>query len=86
MDEPAASIVGFLRGIGIAVGRGRHRPGPCLHEGGYRGHSPGLLRSFAFGVPPGLHHLEEAGMAFGPLRAKENGVESYPHMVRWLRE
>ena len=165
MDEPAATIVAFLRGIGIAVELAELSPGDCFlpgirverggllvdeadlawpgdllheaghvavapaalrerltgdvdvpgldmhalefaavpwsyaaavavgidpalvfHEGGYRGHSPGLLRTFAFGVPPGLRYLEEAGMAFGPLRAKERGVEPYPHMVRWVRE
>ena len=61
-------------------------PALVFHEGGYRGHSPGLLQTFAFGVPPGLRYLEEAGMAFGARRAEEYGVEPYPHMVRWLRE
>jgi hypothetical protein len=60
-------------------------PAEVFHGGGYRGHSPGLLRTFALGAPIGLHVLEEAGMAAGRRRAAELGVEPYPHMLRWMR-
>jgi hypothetical protein len=60
-------------------------PAGVFHGGGYRGHSPGLLRTFALGAPIGLHVLEEAGMAAGRRRAAELGVEPYPRMLRWLR-
>jgi hypothetical protein len=56
--------------IGIA-------PEDVFHGGGYRGHSPGLLRNFELGVPIGLHHLVAAGMTTAEL---------YPKMQRWLRE
>ena len=61
-------------------------PAIVFHEGGYHGHSPGLLRTFALGVPPGLRYLQEAGMAVSAQQAKELGVDPYPHMLRWLRE
>jgi hypothetical protein len=61
-------------------------PALVFHEGGYHGHSPGLLGNFAVGVPIGVNHLEEYGMTAGPVRAAELGVEPYPHMLRWLRE
>ena len=51
-------------------------PALVFHEGGYRGHSPGLLRTFGFGVYPGVALLEDAGLTDGP---------SYPRMLRWLR-
>src|SRR4051794_31925328 len=60
-------------------------PALVFHDGGYRGHSAGLLRTFALGAPIGVHLLEAAGMtAVGP-RAQALGVEPYPHMLRWLR-
>jgi hypothetical protein len=52
-------------------------PALVFHGGGYRGHSPGLLRNFQLGVPIGLHFLVEAGMT---------SAELYPRMQRWLRE
>jgi hypothetical protein len=51
-------------------------PALVFHGGGYRGHSPGLLRNFELGVPIGLHHLVTAGMTTAEL---------YPRMLRWLR-
>ena len=61
-------------------------PALVFHEGGYHGHAEGLLSNFAVGVPIGVHWLEEYGMTAGGLRAKELGVEPYPHMLRWLRK
>lgn len=60
-------------------------PAVVFHDGGYRGKARGLLRTFGFGVYPGLPYLEAAGMAFGPARAAELAVEPFPHMVHWLR-
>jgi hypothetical protein len=51
-------------------------PALVFHEGGYHGHSPGLLRNFELGVPIGLHLLVEAGMTTAEL---------YPRMLSWLR-
>jgi hypothetical protein len=52
-------------------------PGLVFHEGGYHGHSAGLLRNFQVGVPIGLHLLVDAQMTT---------PEMYPRMLRWLRE
>jgi hypothetical protein len=52
-------------------------PGLVFHEGGYHGHSAGLLSNFRLGVPIGLHLLVEAEMTT---------PEMYPRMLRWLRE
>jgi hypothetical protein len=60
-------------------------PAEVFHGGGYRGHSPGLLRTFALGAPIGVNVLEAAEMAAGPRLAAELGVEPYPHMRRWVR-
>jgi hypothetical protein len=60
-------------------------PALVFHEGGYRGRSPGILSTFAFGVYPGANLLEEAGMTATGPRAEALGVEPYPHMIEWLR-
>ena len=51
-------------------------PALVFHEGGYHGHSAGLLSNFRLGVPIGLHLLVEAGLTT---------PDAYPHMLRWLR-
>jgi hypothetical protein len=51
-------------------------PALVFHEGGYHGHSAGLLRNFEVGVPIGLHLLVDAGMTT---------PDEYPRMRRWLR-
>ena len=60
-------------------------PAVVFHDAGYRGKARGLLRTFGFGVYPGLPYLEAAGMAAGPRRAAELGVAPFPHMLHWLR-
>ena len=60
-------------------------PALVFHGGGYRGKSEGLLRTFGFGVYPGAHLLEAAGMTATGPRAEALGVPPYPHMLRWLR-
>jgi hypothetical protein len=52
-------------------------PAVVFHEGGYRGKSEGLLRTYGFGVYPGANLLIDAGMTTKDL---------YPRMLRWLRE
>jgi hypothetical protein len=51
-------------------------PALVFHEGGYHGHSAGLLRNFRMGVPIGLHLLVDAEMTTPDM---------YPGMLRWLR-
>ena len=60
-------------------------PALVFHEGGYRGHSPGLLATFEV-APFGVHLLEAAGMTATGPRAAALGVDPYPNMLRWLRE
>jgi hypothetical protein len=52
-------------------------PAVVFHAGGYRGQSEGLLRTFGFGVYPGLNILVDAGMTTADV---------YPRMLRWLRD
>jgi hypothetical protein len=51
-------------------------PKLVFHEGGYHGHSAGLLRNFQVGVPIGLHLLVDAGMTT---------PEEFPRMLHWVR-
>jgi hypothetical protein len=60
-------------------------PAVVFHPAGYRGKAAGLLRTFGYGVYPGAHLLEAAGMCVGPRHAAEAGVPPYPHMICWLR-
>lgn len=61
-------------------------PAVLFHDGGYRGHSPGLLRSFALGVYVGVDDLQAAGLTATPRIAAQRGIAPYPHMTRWLRD
>jgi hypothetical protein len=51
-------------------------PAVVFHDGGYHGHSAGLLSNFRIGVPIGVHLLVDAGMTT---------PEAYPKMQLWLR-
>ena len=52
-------------------------PALVFHAGGYRGKSEGLLRTFGFGVYPGLPLLVESGLTT---------PAGYPRMLRWVRD
>jgi hypothetical protein len=64
----------------------RLAPSVLFHEGGYRGHSAGLIMSYSYGVYPGAFSLAQAGMTFVGADAERAGVPPYPRMARWLRE
>ena len=64
----------------------RLQPSVLFHEGGYRGHSAGLIASYGYGVYPGAFGLAQAGMSVVGSEATLAGVPPYPHMTRWLRE
>jgi hypothetical protein len=67
--EPAAMLWSYAAALHLGID-----PAVVFHEGGYRGRGPGLLRTFGFGVFPGLHVLVRLGLA----------GEDYPRMLRWL--
>ena len=54
-----------------------------FHPAGYRGQAPGLAMNFALGVYPGVHGLIGAGLAANLPIGKP---DSYPKLLRWLRE
>lgn len=78
--EIAAVVWSYAAAVDIGID-----PAIVFHDAGYRGKARGLARTFGLGVYPGLPYLEAAGMAFGPRRAAELGVEPFPRMVSWLR-
>jgi hypothetical protein len=57
-----------------------------FHDGGYHGHSAGLINTFSLGVYPGAFGLSQAGMTHIGADAERAGIPPYPHMTRWLRE
>lgn len=56
-----------------------------FHPNGYKDDSAWLIETFSSGNYIGLPFLEWAGLALGPVRASAEGVEAFPHMVRWVR-
>ena len=54
-----------------------------FHPAGYRGQASGLAMNFALGVYPGVHGLIGAGLAANVPIGKP---DSYPKLLRWLRE
>ena len=73
VDRLEKAAVPWSYAAALAIGIA---PEVVFHAGGYRGKSEGLLRTFGFGVYPGLNLLVEAGMTT---------VDAYPRMLRWLR-
>ncbi len=61
-------------------------PALLFHDGGYRGKSVGLIRTYGFGVYPGAAHLEAIGLTATGERARAQGVAPYPHMLKWVRD
>jgi len=59
-------------------------PEVVFHKDGYKGNSQGLLTNFRLGVYLGVNSLEEAGMTLTASLARD-GLQSYPHMLKWLR-
>ncbi|MGN6520840.1 MAG: hypothetical protein ACTHK2_15575 [Dokdonella sp.] len=57
-----------------------------FHEGGYRGHAPGLAQSFSLGVYVGVAGLAALGLCAIGEDARRRGIEPYPHMLQWLRD
>jgi hypothetical protein len=61
-------------------------PKVLFHEGGYRGKSESLIRTYGFGVYPGANLLENLGMTLTKRKADDAGVQAYPRMLKWLRD
>jgi hypothetical protein len=59
-------------------------PSLVFHEGGYRGWSKALIENFTEGRYVGVPLLQWIGLTADDKRAKEMGVEPYPHMIKWL--
>lgn len=56
-----------------------------FHSGGYRDDSAKLIQSFATGHYIGAPMLGYYGMCADMQTALEQGVPSFPNMIRWLR-
>jgi hypothetical protein len=82
LDELEHAVVPWSYAAAVHLGIA---PSVVFHPGGYRGRSEDILRTFAFGVYPGVPLLEAAGMTATGARAEARGVAPYPHMLRWLR-
>lgn len=67
--EPAAMLWSYAAAMQIGL-----EPQQVFHGGGYAGKAAGLLRTYGYGVYPGLPVLVQLGLADA----------SYPRMLRWL--
>ena len=61
-------------------------PRIVFHPAGYLGNSEALLFNFSLGVFPGVNQLEDAGMTFSERTAAASGAESFPKMIKWLKD
>jgi len=59
-------------------------PSVVFHDGGYRGWSKAFIENFTNGRYVGVPMLQWIGLTADNKRAKEMGVEPYPHMIKWL--
>jgi hypothetical protein len=83
-DDPAEEMAAIAWSYAAA----RHLeidPTMVFHSEGYRGGAQVLLTAFESGATVGQPMLEWFGMTLSPKAAAEQGLEPYPHMLRWLR-
>ena len=57
-----------------------------FHPDGYHGHSQGLALAYSLGVHHGATGLAALGLCAVGAQAQRDGVQPYPHMLRWLRD
>jgi hypothetical protein len=60
-------------------------PAVVFHPDGYKGGSASLIENFTAGRMIGVPLLQYFGMTLEPRQAAEQGIEPFPHMLRWLR-
>src|SRR5687768_12529171 len=60
-------------------------PAVVFHEGGYRGGSRAFIENFSTGHYVGVPLLQLYGLTVEPRLAAAQGVDSYPHMLGWVR-
>jgi hypothetical protein len=60
-------------------------PEIVFHPEGYKGDAANLIENFTNGRYIGVPLLQYYGMSYEPKLAAEEGVEPYPHMLRWMR-
>ena len=61
-------------------------PSVVFHDAGYRGEARTLVENFGAGRYLGVPMLEWLGLTATGKNAKALGVQSYPKMLRWLRD
>lgn len=83
MDVLEVQVTAWAYAAAVHLGL---EPQVLFHEGGYRGHSAGLISTYGLGVYPGMRGLQEAGMTVAGDDARRAGVPPYPHMLKWLRD
>lgn len=79
-DEIAAQTWSYAAAVHLGLA-----PEIVFHAAGYRGSAEKLIEIYR-GGNAGVPLLQWMGMTFDVKRAKEAGVEPYPHMVKWLRQ
>lgn len=61
-------------------------PEVVFHPHGYKGSSIAFIENFSQGRFVGVPLLQWMGLTLEPGPAREQGLEPFPHMQRWLRE
>lgn len=60
-------------------------PSVIFHGQSFKGGAKSMIENFTQGRYLGVPLLDWYGLTAEPKRARELGVEPYPHMLRWLR-
>lgn len=59
-------------------------PSVVFHERGYKGGAASLIENFTNGRYIGVPMLQWIGLTAEEKRAKEMGIQPYPHMIKWV--
>lgn len=75
-EEMTAIAWSYAASVHLAL-----EPSVVFHDGGYRGWSKAFIENFTNGRYVGVPMLQWIGLTADNKRAKEMGVEPYPHMI-----
>ena len=61
-------------------------PAVVFHADGYRGGSQAIIENFSAGRYIGVPTLQWIGLTAEKKTAREQGIDPFPHMIRWVRD
>ena len=84
-NDPAEEMMAILWSWAAAVHL-KLDPKIVFHDGGYKGGSDHLIKTFKKEAYIGLPMLQWIGLAADRITADKTGVKAFPSMIKWMRD